>query len=342
VWMKKHPIPKNIQVLLDIFKWKKRSLQIFHLKKNGPTVSLLTEKEWTPEQRAFVKDHVFTTYDRNNYLHQLHIASAPSVYLLDVQQDKEVIAFNPPSNAHIIIRIQHNQPVTIIERRTNNTSVFSGIEIFLRTGIVHYLYTQPQHIKNKLMLRHAKMSEQTTINWHIHLLGGNNTYHEVQTEGSNFISNLYGTYITSKKEHSYMNYEVIHTGFPGGKSNISVHGIGIDQSYSNFQGNISIKQKGAKTEARLEEHCLLFSPSAKHDTMPTLQIDTNDVVASHSASTTQIDEDYLFYMGTRGLGDELAKKMIVQGFLAHIYSHIPIEKEKKAIQHYIDNLEIHV
>jgi hypothetical protein len=339
IFIQNNSVPKDLSSLLNPlinqdYLTKQQSAQIDR--------KLISSQDWTKEQKIFVEKNIFTTYDKNNYLHQLHIALSPSIYLLDVKEDTEMLEFSPPSNAHIVVRVQHQKPITIIERRINNSPGIIGIEMFVQTGNVQYMITQQQHSQNQIVIRHANMSPQTAINWHIHLLGGNNTYHEIATEGSAFVSYLYGTYIASPKEHLYMHYKTIHSGFPGGESRIMVHGIGLDQSYSNFYGNITIGQKAAKTTAHLEEHCLLFSPSAKHDTMPTLQIDTNDVVASHSASTTQINEDELFYMATRGLPKTWATKMILQSFLAQVYNHIPIISEKENIQHYIDNLDIHV
>jgi len=339
-YIQTHQIPRYLVSLLKTLD-ENNTLQITD-HKNRDTSLLLSPQQWTKEQQIFIQKNVFKTYDTTNYIHQLHIALAPSVYLLDVQEHTEILEFTPPLNAHIVVRVQHNKPMTIIERRVNNTPGIIGIEMFVQTGNVQYIMTQQQHFQNQIVIRHADMSPQTAINWHIHLLGGNNTYHEIETEGSAFVSHLYGTYITSQKEHLYMHYEAIHSGFPGGESRIMVHGIGLDQSYQHFHGNIAIRQKAAKTTAHLEEHCLLFSPSAKHDTMPTLQIDTNDVVASHSASTTQINEDELFYMATRGLPKTWATKMILQSFLAQVYNHIPVILEKETIQHYIDNLDIHV
>ena len=70
--------------------------------------------------------------------------------------------------------------------------------------------------------------------------------------------------------------------------------------------------------ARLEEqkgHAILLDRGAKSDSIPGLEIETNEVKATHSASVAQMDENQIFYLTTRGLGREGAKREIVAGFL---------------------------
>ena len=61
------------------------------------------------------------------------------------------------------------------------------------------------------------------------------------------------------------------------------------------------------------------------DGIPGLDIDTNEVKATHSASVAQVDEEQVFYLMARGLPGDEAKKMIVIGFFEPVLSRIPVE-----------------
>lgn len=104
-------------------------------------------------------------------------------------------------------------------------------------------------------------------------------------------------------------------------------GILTDHAQARFDGNIHIQQTAKKSTGRLIEHTLLLSPEAKMNAIPGLKIDTNDVVASHSASVTRVDEEQLFYASSRGMGEHDAIRLMAQGFLESCYRGLPWEKE---------------
>ncbi|HKX21359.1 MAG TPA: SufD family Fe-S cluster assembly protein [Nitrososphaeraceae archaeon] len=88
-----------------------------------------------------------------------------------------------------------------------------------------------------------------------------------------------------------------------------------DTSKSLFKGMIKINKNGKSAESFLAGHAILLDKGAKSDTIPGLEIETNEVRATHSASVAQIDENQIFYLMCRGLSNEEAKREIVSGFL---------------------------
>ena len=95
-----------------------------------------------------------------------------------------------------------------------------------------------------------------------------------------------------------------------------------DKSKSVFKGMIRIGKDARNSSAYLAGHAILLSPDAKSDAIPGLEILTNEVKATHSASVAQIDQEQIFYMMTRGLSEDEAKKFIVLGFLEPAISRI--------------------
>lgn len=88
-----------------------------------------------------------------------------------------------------------------------------------------------------------------------------------------------------------------------------------NKSKSLFKGMIRILEEASKSKSFLSGRSILLDKDAKSDAIPGLEIFTNDVKATHSASVAQVDEEQIFYLGTRCLSRSEAEKIIVEGFL---------------------------
>lgn len=107
---------------------------------------------------------------------------------------------------------------------------------------------------------------------------------------------------------------------PNTKAEIESKGVLLDCAHARFDGNIHITQTAKRANAKLIEHTLLLSQQARMDAIPGLKIDTNDVMAGHSASMTRVDDEQLFYCKSRGIEEKEATRLIVEGFLSSMYS----------------------
>ena len=107
---------------------------------------------------------------------------------------------------------------------------------------------------------------------------------------------------------------LIHQG-PHTRGRVLVKSVLKDTSKSLFKGMIKIGKEGKGTESYLAGHAILLDRGAKSDAIPGLEIQTNEVKATHSASVAQMDENQIYYLMTRGLSREGAKREIVAGFL---------------------------
>jgi FeS assembly protein SufD len=107
---------------------------------------------------------------------------------------------------------------------------------------------------------------------------------------------------------------LIHRG-PHTRGRVLVKSVLKDNSKSLFKGMIKIDKEGKGTESYLAGHAILLDRGAKSDAIPGLEIKTNEVKATHSASVAQMDEYQIYYLMTRGLNTDGAKREIVAGFL---------------------------
>lgn len=107
----------------------------------------------------------------------------------------------------------------------------------------------------------------------------------------------------------------------------------LDQSaYSVFEGMIKILPSGQQTTAFLEAHGLLLSPNASNNNIPGLEIEADDVKATHSASVSHLDEEALFYLLSRGIDEKAAKQMVAMGFLESLVHELPLSFQAPLVQ----------
>ncbi len=100
---------------------------------------------------------------------------------------------------------------------------------------------------------------------------------------------------------------------------------------ADYRGMITIESCAPNSAGYQKEDTLLLSESARMDAVPMLEIRNKDVKCSHGTSIGQVDRDKLFYMMSRGLDEETAKKIIVSAFFDPVLKHI----EDEGIRQYI-------
>ena len=95
-----------------------------------------------------------------------------------------------------------------------------------------------------------------------------------------------------------------------------------DEASNYLDGLIRILPLCRRSLSRLEEHTLLLSPKARCDALPALDIQTDEVDVSHSASVSRADEEKIFYLMSRGLSDAQARSLMVQGFFERLLEQV--------------------
>jgi len=123
-----------------------------------------------------------------------------------------------------------------------------------------------------------------------------------------------GVFETKDKERVEVEV-VIHHQAPRTLANTTLKGVARDSSSLKFMGLIIIDPDCGQSSSFLTERILLLSDQAHAETIPDLEILTDDVQCSHAASISNISEKHLFYLMSRGLSKKQAEKLIVDGFL---------------------------
>ncbi len=123
---------------------------------------------------------------------------------------------------------------------------------------------------------------------------------------------------------------------PRAVSNMVSKGILNDNAKTFVKELINIQKAGAKSIGHQHQDILLIGDNAKADAIPTLEVDNDDVIASHGTSVGQIDDEILFYAQARGISKEEATQMIIQGFLQPIVNTIKNETIRTKVEELIE------
>jgi Fe-S cluster assembly protein SufD len=102
-------------------------------------------------------------------------------------------------------------------------------------------------------------------------------------------------------------------------------GIIADRARAVFNGKIVVRPDAQKTDAKQTNKALLLSAEAQINTKPQLEIFANDVKCTHGAAIGQIDEEAIFYLRARGLGEQEARHMLILAFAGDVVSQIGLE-----------------
>lgn len=116
-----------------------------------------------------------------------------------------------------------------------------------------------------------------------------------------------------------------------GAGEILMRGVAEEKGHAVAKGMIEIGLQGGGTNTYLTQEVLMLDSTAKVDAVPGLEIKTNDVKASHSATVTRLTPEDLFYFASRGVPKAEARAMYIQGFLGAITDRIVDEKIKEEI-----------
>lgn len=99
-----------------------------------------------------------------------------------------------------------------------------------------------------------------------------------------------------------------------------------------FNGKITVRQDAQKTDAKQTNKALLLSDTATINTKPQLEIFADDVKCTHGAAIGQLDDDAMFYLRARGIGEADARKILVHAFAGDILDRIKIEAVKARVE----------
>ncbi|MBW1606158.1 Fe-S cluster assembly protein SufD [Lactobacillus sp. Sy-1] len=179
------------------------------------------------------------------------------------------------------------------------------------------------------VMRHARVDKRAKMNWMIGSFNDSNTISDIATDlvGEGSSGNTRIVSIANHSQQQGINTRITNYGRHS-DGEISQRGAILDRAKIVFNGVGKVAHGAHGANNQQENSVLMLSDEASGDANPILLIDENDVIAGHKASIGKIDERQLYYLMSRGIKPEIAKKLVIRGFLGIILSHIPSQSIK--------------
>lgn len=157
----------------------------------------------------------------------------------------------------------------------------------------------------------------------------------IRLDGQQVNTWLNGLYVL-KGNQVVDNHTLVDHAMPHCFSSELYKGIIDDQAQGVFNGKIWVRQDAQKTNAYQSNKNLLLSSDASMNTKPQLEIYADDVKCSHGATTGQLDDDALFYLRARGIGEAAARALLNHAFAADVIAQVENEEIRSSLLGLLD------
>lgn len=302
-------------------------------KKHFAQHAAFKNEAFTALSTAFAHDGAFVFVPNGKVAeHPIHI-----VNIIDSRAENMIAQ---PRN---LIILGKNSQATIIETTHTlgeNESFKNAVsEIFLDENAVLKMHIVQNDSDNSFAVNTTQVHQERTSNFTATTvsLGGGVIRNNMNAllNGEHCESNFNGLYVLKSREH-VDNHTLADHAVPNCQSNELYKGILDDESTGVFNGKIMVRADAQKTNAFQSNRNILLSKNATINTKPQLEIYADDVKCSHGATTGQLDEEAMFYLRARGLGEEKARALLLHAFAADVLQKIDVAELCEELLRLID------
>lgn len=232
-----------------------------------------------------------------------------------------------PRAAHTVIEAKPNARGLVIIEHRGSAKLTENVEVVVGDGAQLTVVTVQQWDDEALHLssHHATVGRDASLTHIVVSLGGkvvrvNPTIH-LNRDGAN--GEAYGAYFADAGQHLeqqvFMDHDAEHT-----RSRVLYKGaLQGEGAHTVWIGDVLIRRNATGTDTYEANNNLVLSEGTRADSIPNLEIETGDIEGGGHASTTgRFDDEHIFYLQSRGISEEEARKLVVRGFLIEVFSKI--------------------
>ncbi|HYM62372.1 MAG TPA: Fe-S cluster assembly protein SufD [Thermoanaerobaculia bacterium] len=241
------------------------------------------------------------------------------------------------SHPRNLVVAERGSQITVVESYAGSGTYFTNAVTELVAGdgaaVDHYRIVRDSaeafHV-GTLQVRQERSSDVTS---HTITLGGGLVRNEINVElsGEGASCVLDGLFVLAGSQHADNHTLIDHTR-PHCTSLEHFKGILDGNGRGIFDGTIIVRPDAQKTSSRQTNNNLLLSETAIVDSKPTLEIHADDVKCNHGSTIGQLDEEALFYLRARGIGEVQARDLLVLAFASEIVDRIKVEPVREQIR----------
>jgi len=202
------------------------------------------------------------------------------------------------------------------------------VEIIIKKG-GRCRYTTIQNWSNNvynLVTKRAVAYEKATMEWVDGNLGSKLTmkYPAVILAGEGAHGEVLSIAFAGKGQHQDAGAKITHLA-PNTTSQIISKSISKDGGRASYRGLLKIIEGADNIRSNVVCDALLLDDHSRSDTYPSIEVDAKNVTMGHEASVSKVGEDQLFYLMSRGISEDEANAMIVNGFIEPLVKELPME-----------------
>lgn len=264
-----------------------------------------------------------------------------------VNQPLHSILWGPGANlahiSHLLIFIDEGASVTYVHESASpsdsNDSLHAGIvEIkVMQNASLKFVELQSwgRNVWNFTHER-VRVERDGNLDWIFGAIGSKLTknFSELDLAGEGATGRMSGFYFTDGVQHLDHDTQQNHLA-PHTTSDLLFKGALKGKSRSVWQGMIYVAKGAEKTDGYQANRNLVLEEGARADSIPGLEILADDVRCTHGATVGKLEKEPLFYLKSRGIPQNEAEKLVVEGFFDPIFQRIPFEGVRERFQKYI-------
>ena len=230
------------------------------------------------------------------------------------------------------------EEVTLLEKYQNrnpepySTQTRIQLTIEPKARVTHYKVVLEGTLADHHSFLEVDAGRDAAFYSHVFLMGGAKIRNTIQVHltGENAECVLNGLYV-GRGQQVIETHTVIDHQKPHGTSHEFYKGILDDQSYGVFDGLVIVAKDAQKTDSAQSNKNLLLSPKAHAHSVPELKIMANDVKCKHGSTIGQLDPEQLFYLRSRGVPLEDARKLLIYAFASEMIELVELEEVRASL-----------
>ena len=295
------------------------------------------------EHGDLIEDHFGSVVDpQRDYLTALSTAlfSAGTVVYVPEGVAAEDVKIRTRMNSqslfnYTLVVAEESSSVTILERQATGDEIegnryYSGVVEAVAEENASIQYGALQDLSEETYNYQVKRGHADTyaqINWIDGNIGTRLTKSSVETRllGDGSESRIVGAFFGHEDQHfdiaSRVWHEAEHT-----VADLVTRGVLDDAARSVYEGVQDVGTAAWDTNSYQRENTLMLSDESEADASPKLIINNHDTEASHSATVGQVDDEDMLYMNSRGIGEQQATNMLVEGFFVPVLEEVEVDE----------------
>jgi len=277
---------------------------------------------------AFLQDGAFLKLEQGTALEQpLHLLFINTGQAEHMTTVRNVIMAAPGSSATVI------ESWVALGDAVSLSNTVTEIVLEENASLQHYKLEQEGGSATHSGGTYVRQQRDSRFTSHSIAMGGRLVRNElaISLAGRGAECTLNGLTVSRGRQHVDNNTRIDHRQ-PHASSNERYRSILDDRSRAVFSGRIVVHPDAQKTRAQQSNHSLLLSAEAEADARPQFEIYADDVQCTHGCTVGELDAEALFYLRSRALDRNTARKLLVYAFAADVLERMQLEPVRRYLE----------